>query len=117
MNKEQENKIDTELTTAHHDFDKGLNARAFLKTNSHIIGGDLVQDTFVKTWSYLRKGGKIEIMKAFLYHVLNGLIIDQYRKRKTISLDTIQEKGFEPMTKDSERIFNILDGKAALLLI
>jgi len=78
---------------------------------------DLVQDTFMKTWSYLVKGGKIDVMKAFLYHVLNNLIIDEYRKKKTASLDVLLEKGFEPGKDPSERLLNALDGKAALLLI
>ncbi len=57
-------------------------------------------------------------MKAFLYHVLNNLIVDEYRKRKTTSLDTLLEKGFEPVVDDSsKRLMNILDGKAATLLI
>ena len=56
-------------------------------------------------------------MKAFLYHILNNLIIDQYRKHKTASLDIMLEKGFEPSAGNSERLINILDGKAALLLI
>jgi len=63
------------------------------------------------------KGGKIDTMKAFLYHVLNNLIVDEYRKRKNASLDALVEKGFEPKSRDSGRIFNILDGKAAMLLI
>lgn len=113
----QRQKLDMILTKAHHDFDKGLNARAFFKVNNHAIGEDLVQDTFIKTWSYLIKGGKIDILKAFLYHVLNNLIIDQYRKHKALSLDVLLEKGFEPKTNDHSHIVDILDGKAALLLI
>lgn len=106
------------LTKAHFDFDKGLNARAFFKINNRTTSGDLVQDTFIKTWSYLVKGGKIDVMKAFLYHVLNNLIIDQYRKHKTTSLDTLLEKGFEPTANDKpEKLFNVLDGKTAILLI
>lgn len=105
------------LTDAHHDYARGLNAHAFFKTHNHAIGEDLVQDTFMKTWSYLVKGGKIDIMKAFLYHVLNNLIVDEYRKRKTTSLDVILEKGFEPSKDNSEQLIDILDGKAALLLI
>ena len=46
------------LTTAHHDYEKGLNARAFFKLNNHALGEDLVQDTFIKTWKYLVRGGK-----------------------------------------------------------
>lgn len=110
-------KIQEILTQAHHDFEKGLNLRAFFKLQNKSISTDLVQDTFIKTWSYLVKGGKIDIMKAFLYHVLNNLIIDQYRKHKNISLDFLIDKGFEPQSKDSQRIFNILDGKTAIILI
>lgn len=38
-------------------------------------------------------------------------------RKKTSSLDVILEKGFEPETDHSERLFDILDGKEALLLI
>ena len=105
------------LTLAHNDYEKGLNAHAFFKIHDHAMGEDLVQDTFMKTWAYLVKGGKIDVMKAFLYHVLNNLIIDEYRKRKTTSLDVLLEKGYEPSIDHAENLFNILDGKAALLLI
>ncbi len=71
----------------------------------------------MKTWSYLIKGGKIDTMKAFLYHILNDLIVDEYRKHKTISFDVLLEKGFEPKNDHSKRLFNLLDGKAAILLI
>ena len=57
------------------------------------------------------------MMKSFLYHVLNHLIIDQYRKRKTISLDALLEKGFEPSVDNTSRLFNFLDGKSILLLV
>lgn len=108
---------DVALTTAHRDYGKGLNAHAFFKVQNREMGEDLVQETFLKTWKYLVKGGKIEIMKAFLYHVLNHLIVDEYRKRKTVSLDVLLEKGYEPGKDYTERLFNILDGKAAIILI
>jgi RNA polymerase sigma-70 factor (ECF subfamily) len=56
-------------------------------------------------------------MKAFLYHILNNLIVDEYRKRKTVSLDNLLENGFEPSTVASGRLIDVLDGKAALVLI
>ncbi|MCR4328899.1 MAG: sigma-70 family RNA polymerase sigma factor [Patescibacteria group bacterium] len=105
------------LTQAHHDYEKGLNAHAFFKVSDRAMGRDLVQDTFTKTWMYLVKGGKIDLMKAFLYHVLNNLIVDQYRKRTATSLDVLLEKGFEPSAGDPGRLLNILDGKAGLLLM
>lgn len=48
---------------------------------------------------------------------LNNLIVDQYRKHKTSSLDSLTEKGFDPTAEDHRRLFDILDGKAATLLI
>jgi RNA polymerase sigma-70 factor (ECF subfamily) len=117
MTLEQKTQQQAVLTLAHSDYGQRLNQHAFFKVRDHAMGEDLVQSTFLKTWTYLIKGGKIDIMKAFLYHILNDLIIDEYRKHKTISLDILLEKGFEPSVNDSKSLFNILDGKATLLLI
>jgi len=105
------------LSDAHNEYEAGLNLYALFKVNDRATGEDLVQDTFMKTWNYLVKVGKIDTMKAFLYHVLNNLIVDEYRKRKTTSLDVLLEKGYEPVAPHSERLFDRLDGKAAVLLI
>ena len=117
MTTKQETQKKAVLTGAHYDFAGGLKSHAFFKTHDRATSEDLVQDTFMKTWSYLVRGGKIDIMKAFLYHVLNDLIVDEYRKHKAISLDILLDKGFEPSAGDPGRMLNILDGKAALLLI
>ncbi len=117
MTPKQEIQRQAVLTAAHSDYEKGLHAYSFFKIPSRAVSEELVQDTFMKTWIYLVKGGKIEAMKAFLYHILNNLIVDEYRKHKTTSLDVLMEKGLEPNAGDPKRPFNILDGKAALLLI
>lgn len=105
------------LTGAHKDFAKGLSSHAFFKLNNRAMSDDLVQDTFMKTWKYLAKDGKIDMMKAFLYHILNNLIVDEYRKRKLLSLDVLLTKGYEPSADYSERLIDALDGKSALVLI
>lgn len=117
MNLKQEGERKNELTQAHKKYGKALGIHAFFKVSNRATSDDLAQDTFLKTWSYLVKGGKIDVMKSFLYHVLNHLIIDEYRKRKTISLDALLEKGFEPSVDNTLRLFNVLDGKAILLLV
>lgn len=117
MQREPQPKHRETLINAHRDYKRGLKLHAFFKVHNRATGEDLVQDTFMKTWSYLVRGGKIDTMKAFLYHVLNHLIVDEYRKHKATSLDVLIDKGFEPSGTDSRRLFNILDGKAALLLI
>lgn len=117
MNSKQKVARQAVLTKAHHDYDKKLNAHAFYKTSERERSSDLVQDTFTKTWLYLAKGGKIDVMKSFLYHVLNNLIVDEYRKRKTLSLETLVGGGFEAGFDPSEHLTNSLDGRAAILLI
>jgi len=117
MTLKKQTQMQAVMTTAHNDFSKGLNTRAYFKVHDHDLGEDLVQDTFMKTWSYLVKGGQIDMMKAFLYHILNNLIIDQYRKHKTDSLDVLVENGYEPKDTDSVRFLNILDGRSAVDMI
>lgn len=121
MTKVQEVERQGQLASAHHDYHKSLNAYAFYKLSDSALGQDLVQDTFVKTWSYLVKRGEITGMKSFLYHVLNNLIVDEYRKRKRklVSLDVLLEAGFSPDTGESEskRNQNISDGKGVMRLI
>ena len=117
MTPKQERDKQAVLTEAHKNFGKGLSSHAFFKVHNRAMGEDMVQDTFMKTWKYLVKGGKIDVMKSFLYHILNNLIVDEYRKRRTTSLDVILEKGYEPSEDTTERLFNVLDGKKAILFI
>jgi RNA polymerase sigma factor, sigma-70 family len=105
------------LTTAHYDYEKLLNRYAFFKLHNRATSDDVVQNTFTKTWSYLVKGGKIDVMKSFLYHILNNLIVDEYRKHKTSSLDVLMYEGFEPSDSRSSHTIDFLDGKSALLFI
>ena len=58
MNKREEGKLNTTLTTAHTNFAKGLSVHAFYKLHDRAVGQDLVQDTFMKTWMYLVRGVK-----------------------------------------------------------
>ncbi len=119
MNKEQETKQRTMLSDAHDDYAKALNNHAFFKVNDKKVGEDLVQNTFLKTWSHLIKGGKIDVIKKFLYHVLNNLIIDEYRKRKfkMSSLDDLLEKGIDPTGSYDALLSDDADGKEAIKLI
>jgi RNA polymerase sigma-70 factor (ECF subfamily) len=52
---------------------------------------DLTQDTFLKAWDYMVRGGTVKQYKSFLYRILHNLIIDEYRKKQTYSLDEMLE--------------------------
>ncbi|HEY0908054.1 MAG TPA: RNA polymerase sigma factor [Candidatus Paceibacterota bacterium] len=105
------------LNQAHTTFKKDLQRYALSKIGNKALSEDLVQDTFVKTWAYLAKGGKILFMRAFLYRILNNLIVDEYRKRKTVSLDAMFNDGFEPAVDDAEALMDAADGKRALEVV
>lgn len=107
------------LNMAYNEYGAALKRFALSKIQSPDVCEDLVQNTFIKTWKYLVGGGKIEMMKAFLYHVLNNLVVDEYRKckRKAVSLESLIETGFQPFTDEAERIMDIIDSKAAAILI
>ena len=55
-NQERDRKVI--LTTAHTDYEKRLGRYAFFKVNDKGMSKDLVQDTFMKTWVRLAKGGE-----------------------------------------------------------
>ena len=106
-----------QLTIGYSDNHKKLENYAFSRTHNSAVADDLVQETFLKTWRFILRGGDIKIMEAFLYHVLNDLIIDEYRKKKSVSLDSLVEKGFEPGHDIRERLMNMSDGKELVKLL
>lgn len=76
---------------------------------------ELMQEVFVKSWKFLADGGTIETMQAFLYRVARNSIVDFTRKRKEVaSLETLQERGFEPGHDHRKRLNNRLDSESAL---
>jgi len=117
MTLQQELRLKTKLDLAYQNYAKELKAHALFKISDPSTGEDLVQNTFMRTWKYIVNGGDIQKMKAFLYHVLNNAIVDEYRKQKTVSLDLLTEKGFEPSIDESNRSINILDGKVVASLV
>jgi RNA polymerase sigma-70 factor (ECF subfamily) len=117
LSKRELSLIRSEMTLVHGSYESALLRRAMYKTNDSDVSQDLVQTTFLKTLVYLQKGGKIDLMHSFFNHVLNALIIDEYRKSKISSLDVLLEKGFELGSDDYERSTNVLDGKKIIDLI
>ena len=48
---------------------------------------DITQETFMRFWQSLQKEKEILSNKAFLFTIAHRLIIDWYRKKKSLSLD------------------------------
>jgi RNA polymerase sigma-70 factor (ECF subfamily) len=77
-----------EAFEAHAD---ALFRHAYFRLSDRERAYDLAQDTFLKAWDYVAGGGTIKQHKSFLYRILHNLIIDEYRKKKSSSLDELLE--------------------------
>lgn len=64
---------------------------AFFRLSDRERAYDLVQDTFLRAWDHLAADGEIRHHRSFLYRILNNLIIDEYRRAKSRSLDELLE--------------------------
>jgi RNA polymerase sigma-70 factor (ECF subfamily) len=76
----------------------------FYKVSNRELALDLVQETFTRTWQYISAGKEIGNIKGFVFKVANNLIIDEYRKKKMVSLETLQEQsGFDAPTQEHKK--------------
>ncbi len=63
---------------------------AFFRLSDREKAVDAVQDTFLRAFAYTRSDD-IHDMRAFLYRTLRHIIIDEYRRKKSYSLDALIE--------------------------
>jgi RNA polymerase sigma-70 factor, ECF subfamily len=109
---------------AFEDYSDALFRHASIRVNDKERAIDIVHDTYAKVWAYVRAGHKVDAYRSFLYKVLNNLIIDEYRKRKELSLDAllaeegVDEGSFPELTESStEALAATIDGKRAFTLL
>ncbi len=73
---------------------------AYFSVRDRELAKDLVADTFTKVWQYIAGGNIVGNIRAFCYRTLRNLIVDHWRKHKSLSLDDLAEGGFEPSGED-----------------
>lgn len=88
--------IKNNFNEAYEAYSDAIFRFCFFKISDKDKAFDLAQETFVRLWNYQRTGEKeVENVRAFLYKIARNLIIDEYRKKNTFSLDALQEGGFD----------------------
>lgn len=84
---------------------------------------ELTQECFLRAWKYAQKGGEIREIRPFLFRTLRNLIIDEYRKAKSFSLDemiqdeegnVIESKLLRDETDELENAINRFEGARAV---
>lgn len=58
----------------------------------------------MRAWQSLREGAEVQSIKAFLYRIAHNLVIDEYRKKKEVSLESLQENGFDPSINNTKEL-------------
>ncbi|MBX4199919.1 RNA polymerase sigma factor [Candidatus Parcubacteria bacterium] len=66
-----------------------------LRTSDHELALDLTQDTFMRFWNSLCQEKIVKNSRAFLFAIARNLIIDWYRRKKAISLESLLFEGAE----------------------
>ena len=91
----------------------------YFKTLNQDEAKDMLQETLIRTWDYLRNGGEIVNMKAFLFRTAHNIVIDHYRKKKSVSLDDLFEDGFDASNENDtvQDLENKIDGAQAIKLL
>jgi len=84
--------VEREFSQAYEEYADSLFRHCYFRVSNRERALELTQETFMKTWDSVSKGTEIQNYKAFLFRVLNNLIIDEYRKKKSSSLDALLEK-------------------------
>ncbi|HAQ02511.1 hypothetical protein A2467_01280 [Candidatus Nomurabacteria bacterium RIFOXYC2_FULL_36_8] len=75
-----------------------------LRVSSREQALDITQETFLRLWQSLLSDKEILNNKAFLFTVARRLIIDWYRKKKSLSLDSM-------MSEREDSTYDIVDEK------
>ncbi|MBI4600047.1 RNA polymerase sigma factor [Candidatus Uhrbacteria bacterium] len=53
----------------------------YLKVATGEDAEDIVAETFLKVWQYIKEGKKIKTLQAFLYQIARNLVVDFYRRK------------------------------------
>ncbi len=62
-----------------------------LRTSDREMALDFTQDTFMRFWNTLLTDKDIKNSRTFLFTIARNIIIDWYRKKKSLSLDALLE--------------------------
>jgi RNA polymerase sigma-70 factor (ECF subfamily) len=85
-----------EFEKAYNEYSDAIFRHCYYRVFDRERGKELMQEAFMRTWTFISEGKKIDNMRAFLYRVANNLIVDDVRKKKEMSLDSLQNAGWDP---------------------
>lgn len=109
---ENQTQIEKDFLEAYEKYSDKIFRHCYFRNGDRERALELMQETFTKTWNYIKEGNKlkIEFLQAFLYKVANNLLIDDSKKKRTESLESMEEAtGFTPGVDNSQEIKTKID--------
>jgi RNA polymerase sigma-70 factor, ECF subfamily len=97
-----QNNLESVFTKAYDEYSDPLYRFIYYKISDKEAAKDILQQLFMKVWDYMQAGNQIKEMKPVLYKVASNLVMDFYRKKKTISMDDMIEDGFDVVDTRSD---------------
>ncbi|MBP6856623.1 MAG: sigma-70 family RNA polymerase sigma factor [Candidatus Pacebacteria bacterium] len=111
-------KISKQFLDAYDKYADDLFRHVIFRVSDKEAAKELLQETFMKTWEYMKKGNKVDEIRPFLYRVLHNQLIDYLRKRKPqVSLDELSEDGFDIAHGGRKEEESRIDAKKLLVLL
>lgn len=115
--------LQKEFEAAFEAYNDELFRHASMRLKDRDRALELTQECFLKVWEYAQKGEQIRDLRPFLYRTLRHLIIDEYRRKKAVSLEAMTADSEDPSieallppdeTNTLEAAVERFDGKRAL---
>lgn len=92
--------VNTERLAALYDLhSEAIYRYCFFRVFSKEHAEELMQETFLKIWQYIKEGKTIDNERALLYTIATHLVIDSKRKKREQSLEQMMEssEAMEPV--------------------
>ncbi len=79
------------FTDAYERYNDELFRHCSIRLSDRERAVELTQECFLRTWEYIERGETVDDFRPFLYRTLRNLIIDEYRRKKSYSLEAMLE--------------------------
>lgn len=87
----QQDTITKEFNELYESQTDALFRYCFFRMSDREQAKDIIQEAFTRVWDTLRRGTEVKNLRALLFKITSNLIIDWYRKKKAVSLDSMME--------------------------
>ncbi|MBI5151986.1 RNA polymerase sigma factor [Candidatus Peregrinibacteria bacterium] len=110
-------KKEEQFLKAYDSYADNIFRHCYFRMSNRERAKELMQETFVKAWIYMSRGGEVKNIKAFLYKIANNLIVDEYRRKKELALEEMQHRQIAMSESWHEKVHSKIEAESALKIL